>query len=73
MFFIAVTNWKRKVFFLFAVLIVLTLVLSLFPLLTDSPVNSNIQSEDEDILSQPIKVQGEPLFEETEPEENISN
>jgi len=61
MYLIAIKKWKRKLIYLISIIVLITLVLTLVPFLqANNLIKTNSSQEDEDILSQPIKVQSEP-------------
>jgi len=60
MYLVAITNWKRKLIYLIALLLIITLVATIIPqILGFNAVNTDSESK-EDTLTQPIKVQSTP-------------
>lgn len=61
MYIIAISNWKRKVIYLIAFLLIITLVSIIVPqMLGFNVTQTDSQMEDEEMLTQPIKVQSIP-------------
>lgn len=61
MYFIAITNWKRKIIYLFALLLIVSLVSFIVPqMLGLNTTPTEGQPQEEEMLTQPIKVQGSP-------------
>ncbi|MGI6226376.1 MAG: hypothetical protein ACOYJ1_08995 [Peptococcales bacterium] len=61
MYFIAITNWKRKIIYLVAVLLIIALVGIIVPqILSFNTVETDSQINDDEVLTQPLKVQGSP-------------
>lgn len=61
MYLIAISNWKRKLIYLMAMLIIIALVAVIVPqMLGFNATQTDSQPEDEEILTQPIKVQITP-------------
>lgn len=61
MFIITVANWKRKLVFFFALLLIITLLFTIIPnILERNTATTNSEPNEDEILSQPIKVQVEP-------------
>ncbi|MDK2822584.1 MAG: hypothetical protein PWQ67_2539 [Clostridia bacterium] len=64
MYLIAITKWKKKLVYLISLLIISTLLISLIPkILGQDTVKTDGSVKEEDILSQPIKVQSQPNME----------
>ena len=66
MYLVAITNWKRKLIYLVAFLLIITLVATIVPqILGFNTVNTDSQSKEE-TLTQPIKVQSTPGNEDSQ-------
>ncbi|KJS82733.1 MAG: hypothetical protein JM58_14220 [Peptococcaceae bacterium BICA1-8] len=66
MYLVAITNWKRKLIYLVAFLLIITLVATIVPqILGFNTVNTDSQINEEN-LTQPIKVQSTPENEDSQ-------
>ncbi|MFZ5943435.1 MAG: hypothetical protein ACOYVD_04955 [Bacillota bacterium] len=74
MYLIAITNWKRKLVYLSALLLIVILLISIIPnLLQTDSVNTDSEPSEDDILNQPIKVQGQGQSQTTSTPKNPKN
>jgi hypothetical protein len=61
MYFIAITNWRKKLVYFFAFLIIIASVFFIVPqMLGLNTTSTNSEPQEEEILSQPIKVHSVP-------------
>jgi len=61
MYVIAITHWKRKLIYLISLLIIVSLIAIIVPqILGINTVQTDSQPGEEEILTQPIKVQSTP-------------
>lgn len=61
MYFITITNWRRKLIYVISLILIIALVAFIVPLILGfNTTQTESQVKDDEILTQPIKVQSTP-------------
>lgn len=61
MYFITITNWRRKLIYVISLILIIALVAFIVPLILGfNTAQTESQVKDDEILTQPIKVQSTP-------------